>query len=132
MKPELSLVAAGHATSLFLMISFTLCVAFDLLFPEHAMYQAWCNYCRDLNGSVGRVLSWDWRKVMVTAGISCLSGFASITRSLPGVKSAERSHGHDQNRGKPSFLLVWETVLLESETPLGISIRTRPARGAKS
>jgi hypothetical protein len=43
MKPGLSLVAAGHATSLFLVISLTLCVAFDLLFPEHAMYQAWRN-----------------------------------------------------------------------------------------
>lgn len=41
MKPGLSLMAVGHAGSLFLAISFALCVAFDLLFPEHAMYQAW-------------------------------------------------------------------------------------------
>lgn len=41
MKPGISLAAVGHASSLFLAITFALCVAFDLLFPEHAMYQAW-------------------------------------------------------------------------------------------
>lgn len=41
MKTEISLSAVGHATSLFLAITFTLCVGFDLLFPEHAMYKAW-------------------------------------------------------------------------------------------
>jgi hypothetical protein len=37
----ISLSAFGHATSLFLAISFVVCVGFDLLFPAHAMYQAW-------------------------------------------------------------------------------------------
>jgi len=37
----LSLPGVGHATSLLLAISFTLCVGFDLLFPEHAMYETW-------------------------------------------------------------------------------------------
>lgn len=41
MKQGLSLVAVGHATSLFLAITFVLCVAFDLLFPAHAMFQVW-------------------------------------------------------------------------------------------
>ena len=41
MSQKLSLLAVGHATSLFLAITFTLCVGFDLLFPEHAMYRAW-------------------------------------------------------------------------------------------
>jgi hypothetical protein len=41
MKTGISLVAVGHATSLFLAITFTVCVGFDLLFPEHAMYRAW-------------------------------------------------------------------------------------------
>ena len=41
MKPGLSFAAIGHASSLFLAIRFALCVAFDLLFPAHAMYQAW-------------------------------------------------------------------------------------------
>ena len=41
MKQGISLVALGHATSLFLAITFVLCVSFDLLFPAHAMFQAW-------------------------------------------------------------------------------------------
>lgn len=41
MNIKLSLLAAGHASSLFLALSFTACVAFDLIFPEHAMYEAW-------------------------------------------------------------------------------------------
>ena len=41
MKGLVSLVAVGHASSLFLSITFALCVGFDLLFPEHAMYRAW-------------------------------------------------------------------------------------------
>jgi cytochrome c biogenesis protein CcdA len=41
MTGRFSLLAIGHATSLFLVISYVLCVAFDLVFPEHAMYEAW-------------------------------------------------------------------------------------------
>ncbi len=41
MKQGLSLIAVGHATSLLLAITFTLCVAFDLLFPQYAMFEVW-------------------------------------------------------------------------------------------
>lgn len=41
MKTGVSFFAVGHATSLFLAITFALCVGFDLMFPEHAMYRAW-------------------------------------------------------------------------------------------
>ena len=41
MKQGLSFAAVGNATSLFLSITFVLCVAFDLLFPSHAMYENW-------------------------------------------------------------------------------------------
>ena len=41
MRPGISLVAVGHASSAVLAITFTLCVAFDLVFPEMAMYQVW-------------------------------------------------------------------------------------------
>ena len=41
MRPGISLVAAGHASSALLAITFTLCVVFDLVFPEMAMYQIW-------------------------------------------------------------------------------------------
>lgn len=40
-RPGISLVASGHATSIFLALTFTICVGFDLIFPEHAMYEAW-------------------------------------------------------------------------------------------
>lgn len=41
MKQGLSFFAVGYATSLFLSITFVLCVAFDLAFPHHAMYEVW-------------------------------------------------------------------------------------------
>ncbi|MGR9116075.1 MAG: heavy metal translocating P-type ATPase [Gammaproteobacteria bacterium] len=41
MIQKLSLSATGHATSLFLAVTFTLCVGFDLIFPEAAMYRTW-------------------------------------------------------------------------------------------
>lgn len=41
MSSRMSLVAAGHASSLTLAITFALCVGFDLVVPEHAMYTAW-------------------------------------------------------------------------------------------
>ena len=41
MKRGISLIAVGHATSLLLAITFTLCVVFDLLFPDMAMFQVW-------------------------------------------------------------------------------------------
>jgi len=41
MKHRISLSAVGHATSIFLAVTFTVCVVFDLLFPDHAMYKSW-------------------------------------------------------------------------------------------
>jgi hypothetical protein len=41
MSTGVSVKAAGHATSLFLAVTYCLCVAFDLAFPSHAMYSAW-------------------------------------------------------------------------------------------
>jgi Sec-independent protein secretion pathway component TatC len=41
MSNRVSLVAVGHASSFFLAITFTLCVGFDLVFPDYAMYQTW-------------------------------------------------------------------------------------------
>ncbi len=41
MRAGILFSAVGHASSLFLAISFTLCVLFDLMFPEHAMFEAW-------------------------------------------------------------------------------------------
>lgn len=41
MTHKISLMAFGHASSLFISISFVLCVAFGLLFPQNAMYEVW-------------------------------------------------------------------------------------------
>jgi hypothetical protein len=41
MKAGIPLLAVGHASSLFLAVTFAICVGFDLLFPERAMYQSW-------------------------------------------------------------------------------------------
>jgi len=41
MKPGLSLFAVGHATSLLLAITVSVCATFDMIFPEMAMYQVW-------------------------------------------------------------------------------------------
>ncbi len=41
MNTRLSLLAIGHASSIFLVISYILCVAFDLVFPGFAMHEAW-------------------------------------------------------------------------------------------
>ena len=37
MKRTISFAAFGNATSLFLAITFAVCVGFDLLFPAHAI-----------------------------------------------------------------------------------------------
>lgn len=41
MKRGISLLAVGHASSLFLAVTFSICVAFDLVFPEMAMFEVW-------------------------------------------------------------------------------------------
>jgi len=41
MKEHLSLEVVGQVTSLFLAITYTLCVLFDLVFPQYAMYPLW-------------------------------------------------------------------------------------------
>ena len=41
MARGISIKAVGHASSLFLAVTFALCVGFDLLFPAHAMFEVW-------------------------------------------------------------------------------------------
>jgi len=41
MKTGISLTAVGHATSLFLAVTFILCVLWGLLLPEYVMYPSW-------------------------------------------------------------------------------------------
>jgi hypothetical protein len=44
MRSSLSLATVGHATSLFLAITFVLCVGFDLVVPQFAMNEHWQGY----------------------------------------------------------------------------------------
>lgn len=39
--PRLPVVILGASLGIFLAISFVLCVVFDLIFPEQAMYRTW-------------------------------------------------------------------------------------------
>ena len=39
--PRLPVLALGMSLAIFLALTFVLCVGFDLLFPEHAMYETW-------------------------------------------------------------------------------------------
>ncbi len=39
--PAIPVIAFGMSLGLFLAITYTLCVGFDLLFPGQAMYQTW-------------------------------------------------------------------------------------------
>lgn len=39
--PRIPVIALGMSLGLFLAITFILCVGFDLLFPDQAMYQSW-------------------------------------------------------------------------------------------
>ncbi len=41
MNNKISLSVVGHTSSLFLLISFVLCVSFDLLIPQYSMHAAW-------------------------------------------------------------------------------------------
>ncbi len=86
MRPGLSLVAVGHATSLLLAISFSLCVAFDLLFPEQVMYQVWCRLLPGFTWiKAGRAFYSDSWRATLTDGTSCSSGYRSTTCSWRGA-----------------------------------------------
>ena len=39
--PRIPVIALGMSLGLFLAITFTLCVVFDLMFPGQAMYETW-------------------------------------------------------------------------------------------
>lgn len=40
-RPRLPVVPLGWALSLFLVVTYLVCVGFDLIFPGYAMYEAW-------------------------------------------------------------------------------------------
>jgi hypothetical protein len=40
-EPRLPVLALGMSLSVFLALTYVICVIFDLWFPEHAMYRVW-------------------------------------------------------------------------------------------
>ena len=50
-------LATGHATSLFLVVSYPACVAWDLLFPQYAMFEAWRALLPGFSWSLGGFLA---------------------------------------------------------------------------
>lgn len=86
MRYAISLPAAGHATSLFLAITFALCVAFDLLFPAHAMFQAWqkllpgFEWISGRSFLVGLVESYGYGWYLVLIWVPLYNVFASRSR----------------------------------------------------
>ncbi|MCD2362676.1 DUF5676 family membrane protein [Sulfitobacter mediterraneus] len=40
-RPDLPLMPLGWALSLFLAVTFVVCVVFDLIFPDYTMYETW-------------------------------------------------------------------------------------------
>ncbi len=42
--PRIPVIALGLSLGLFLAFTFTLCVGFDLLFPNQAMYESWLRF----------------------------------------------------------------------------------------
>lgn len=53
MNNRISLYALGNTASLFIVIIYTLCFLFDLVFPQYAMYSVWQVLFPGFNG-----LSW--------------------------------------------------------------------------
>jgi len=87
MNARLSLTAVGHATSITLAISFVLCVLFDLLFPQHAMYQAWQKLLPGFNW-----LSWSSFLLGVVESYGYGWYFALIWVPIYNVLAARKRH----------------------------------------
>lgn len=73
----LPVIALGWALSLVLAITYLVCVAFDLLFPGHAMYETWSGLLPGLVwltptgfaiGLIGRFL-YGWSGALIVGGL---------------------------------------------------------------
>ena len=83
MRNGIRLVALGHTASLFLAITFTLCVAFDLAFPQMAMFEAWQKLLPGFKGL-------DWKSLLLGLAESYAYGwyFALVWAPLYNLFSA--------------------------------------------
>ena len=102
MKHGLSLAAVGHATSLLFAISFSLCVAFDLIFPDLAMYQVWLKLLPGFEWIswssffLGLVesYSYGWYIALIWVPLYNLVGSRQARRSTPGPSTWPSHSGH--------------------------------------
>jgi len=58
MPHSVNLVALGQSTSLFLAITYSVCVAFDVAFPQWAMFEVWRKLLPGFSGL-------DWRSFFI-------------------------------------------------------------------
>ena len=70
MSHKISLSAFGNATIPFNAISFSLGVGFNLIFPEHAMYEGWLKLLPGFQWISWERFLLDWLKVMPMVGLS--------------------------------------------------------------
>ena len=95
MNKGISLVALGHATSLFLAITFTFCVAFDYFFPEQAMFGTWQKLLPGFDGiniksyfiGLIQTYGYGWYIALIWAPLYnffCARSYAKINKNLTG------------------------------------------------
>ena len=100
MKSGISLVAVGHATSLFLAITFALCVGFDLLFPEHAMFRVWedllpgFEWLSAKSFFIGLVESWAYGWYFALVWVPIYNLVAGRSKKTVGMESDSGGHHH--------------------------------------
>ncbi|WP_282048250.1 hypothetical protein [Sulfitobacter mediterraneus] len=76
-QARLPLVPLGWALSLFLVLTYLVCIAFDLIFPSYAMYEAWSGllpgfvWLTPLGFTIGLVESflYGWYAALIFGGI---------------------------------------------------------------
>ena len=96
MNQGLSLFAVGHATSLLMAITFSICVLFDLVFPEMAMYQVWIKLLPGFEwlswGSfflgLGESYGYGWYFALVW--VPLYNVFVALQSKRPGIFSRSR------------------------------------------
>ena len=85
MRHSVNLVALGHSASLFLALTFALCVAFDVVFPQWAMFGVWQKLLPGFKGL-------DWKSFFVGLAESYGYGwyFALVWAPLYNFFSSQR------------------------------------------
>jgi hypothetical protein len=100
MRTGISLYAVGNATSLFLAITFALCVGFDLLFPEYAMYKVWQDLLPGFEGLTvksfffGLVEAWAYGWYFALIWVPIYNVTAARSHDADNMKASFGGHHH--------------------------------------